>query len=380
MISSEIKNSIINYLNGNATEQEIKLLENWIVVNNHKELFKEYVQIHHAANSISTQNNYQDFINKETVRITKTKKRNTLIYLSFKYAAILILFLTSGYFLYQTNITKNTLMANVDQITLQLANGEIEVLNENSSREILDIHGHKIGTQQANRIVYHTTAAKKPVYNQLSVPYGKQFELVLSDGTCITVNSGTTIEYPTQLATNQKRKVKLKGEAYFNVAKDSAHPFVVTANNLKVRVLGTQFNISAYPEEQNIATVLVEGLVGLYDQEQYHPKTATLLTPGFKGIYNEQSRNISKQKVDTRIYTGWKTGLLIFRNIPFQNILKRLERTYNIQITNNNKELNLEYFNASFDTHEDDIYKILNTFKKSYNFTYTTKNNQITIH
>ncbi|NJB81826.1 FecR family protein [Wenyingzhuangia aestuarii] len=384
MIPSEIENSILHYLTGNATKQELALLERWIKIDNHnKELFNDYLKVYYLTNTLLTKTTPKNFKAKELARIQKAKnnKQRSIVYLSLKYAAILILFVGSSYFLYNRNIVKDTFSASSNQITLQLANGQVEIINEKSSKEIVDIHGNKIGIQEENRIVYHTkSTSKTPVYNQLSVPYGKQFELVLSDGTTITINAGTTIEYPTQFASNQKREVSIQGEAFFKVAKDSLRPFIVKANDLKVRVLGTQFNVSAYPEEPNIATVLVEGLVGLYNNNYYNSTTATLLTPGFKGLYNEKEGSISKEKVDTRIYTGWRTGQLIFRNIPFKNIIKRLERSYNIQIINHNKQLNHEYFNAAFNSKKEDIYKVLNTFQKSYNFEYTTNKNQIIIH
>lgn len=382
MISSEIEKCIINYLTGNATAVELELLESWTQKEDNLNAFKEYIQMHHAINSNTLKVDVNSFKEKQLKAIQQSKKSTLkLRYLNtLKYAAILIIAMGSSYFFYQKTFDNTTdFSASVNQVTLQLENGTVEIISENNQKEILDVQGNVIGTQQNNKIVYHTkNTTEQVVYNTLTVPYGKQFELVLSDGTKVNLNSGSSIKYPVQFAANENREVSLNGEAYFDVAKNPENPFIVNANELKVRVLGTKFNLSAYPEESTISTVLVEGLVGLYDDNHYNSETATLITPGFKGSYNESDRTILKEKVDTRIYTSWINGQLIFRNIPFKNIIKKLERNYNVQITNNNTVLNEQFFNANFDAHEE-ISTILNTFQKSFDFNYTIHQNQISI-
>ncbi|MGY5353944.1 FecR family protein [Wenyingzhuangia sp. IMCC45467] len=381
MITTEIEKCIVNYLNGTASTQELSQLEQWIKLSDNKNLFKEYIKLDYITSASLTKNHKSDFINKETLRIkNKTKVKRLLPLNLLKYAAILLIAICSTYLAYQNITKKDDFIASTNQIILDLGNGKTEIIQENGSKEIVDNNGNIIGVQQANRIVYTTTnnTLKKEIINKLTVPYGKHFELVLSDGTMIILNSGTSIKYPSQFSNNKKREVSLNGEAFFNVAKDPSHPFVVNANQLKVRVLGTQFNVSAYPEEKDITTVLVEGLVGLYDDDHYNTNTTILLNPGFKGVYNEYKRTFSTEKVDTRIYTSWRTGTLIFRDISFKNIIKRLERNYNITIVNNNKELDQQYFNASFSAKES-IDKILNTFSKSYPFNYETINQKIII-
>src|SRR5699024_4461413 len=109
-----------------------------------------------------------------------------------------------------------------------------------------------------------TGSTSKLVYNTLWVPYGKQFKLELSDGTHIVLNSGTQIKYPIHFSADQKRKVFLKGEAFFHVAKDSSRQFVVKSKDQMVEVYGTKFNVSAYREAPRVKTVLIEGSVGVF--------------------------------------------------------------------------------------------------------------------
>ena len=114
-----------------------------------------------------------------------------------------------------------------------------------------------VGNQNGNKIVYDTeTTLEKLVYNTIKIPYGKRFELQLSDGTIVHLNSGTTLKYPVKFIASGNRQVFLDGEAFFDVAKDKTHPFVVNADNLNVRVLGTHFNVSNYPEDKLTDIVL----------------------------------------------------------------------------------------------------------------------------
>src|SRR5690606_36367432 len=108
------------------------------------------------------------------------------------------------------------------------------------------------------------TNSDKLAYNTLKIPFGKKFRLQLSDGTMVHINSGSTLKYPIKFIAGENRQVYLDGEAFFDVAKDKKHPFIVNADNLNVRVLGTHFNVSNYPEDAVTDVVLVEGSVGMY--------------------------------------------------------------------------------------------------------------------
>jgi len=383
MITPDIESYIIKYLTKTATEKEIILLENWAKNPTNKKLLSNYVLMHHSINSHLIKNNTQPFKNNlsNKIRQNNTPSYRLNPYSFIKYAAILLLFICSSFLVFQ-NIFKQTehSIEDKNQITLELDNGTIQIINTNENKKIINHAGSQVGFQNGDKLNYNSKNTKdyKLAFNKLSVPYGKMFELILSDGTKIKLNAGTSIKYPVQFMPNQPREIVINGEAYFDVTKDSKNPFIVNANNLKVRVIGTEFNLSAYPEEQEISTVLVEGLVGLYDDETYTKETATLLKPGFKAVYNQADKAIYKEKVDTSLYTSWRTGRFIFRNSSFKNIVRRLERNYDVVIVNNNAELGEQYFSASFDI-EEEITHILNTFSKSYTFSYVLNNNQIII-
>lgn len=298
------------------------------------------------------------------------------------YAAIFLLLVGLGYFFTQQKSNSDLPIIDENAITLQLGNGIIQVITEDGEQTFVDKKGKLIGTQKGNVLNYKSVAndldTSKPIYNELSIPYGKTFKLVLSDGTTIHLNAGSSIKYPVKFIEGAQREVFLNGEAFFDVIKNSNQPFVVNVNKLNVRVLGTKFNVSSYPEDKNINTVLVEGSVALHDKDYaYNASTAVLLEPGYKGEWNPDSKETSVAKVDTNEYTGWVEGRMIFRNTPFKIIRKKLERHYNISIKNNNKILEERTYNAVFDI--ESIEQVLRTLNEIYSIEYTIDQDEIVI-
>jgi hypothetical protein len=295
-------------------------------------------------------------------------------------AACFLILLTGGWF-YQYNISakKQLPVLKGNEITLQLENGEIQVLSDKADTQIKDADGNILAKQNKGKIVYDTeTALEDLVYNTISIPYGKRFELELSDGTTVHLNSGTTLKYPVKFIAGQNRAVYLDGEAFFDVTKDKTHPFVVNADNLNIRVLGTHFNVSNYPEDDVTDVVLIEGSVGLYTaNEKFDAGKNTILKPGDKGSLTKNNNRITSKQVNTQVYTAWIKGELVFRNMTFKNICRKLERHYNITIVNQNSKLENEKFNASFKNQP--IEKVMGYFKEINGFKYSINKNRVLI-
>tara|TARA_R110000868_G_scaffold29420_4_gene109335 strand:- start:6223 stop:7428 length:1206 start_codon:yes stop_codon:yes gene_type:complete len=267
----------------------------------------------------------------------------------------------------------------VEVVTLQLENGNIEVISEDGTSEVLDEKGNIVGKQKGNQIVYNGKATTKDLeYNTLVVPFGKNFELLLSDGTTVHLNAGTSLKYPVQFLTGMERQVFLMGEAFFDVSKDPEHPFIINSGDLNIRVLGTKFNVTAYGEDEVTEVVLVEGSVGLYNEIKQFDKDSFLLKPGQKGSYDKKQKDIASEEVITGLYTSWMKGELVFRNMTFDNILKKMERNYNVSIINNNIKIRDDKFNASF--RNAPIAKVMEYFKTAYDLDYTINGREITIH
>ena len=314
----------------------------------------------------------------ETIRKKRTKAKNRpVVSLKtkkwLKYAAIFIGLIGIGSYLYlSVVITNNSIPPDSESITLQQGNGNVEVIVDNEDQKITTTKGDTIGVLKKGRLYYKKdTDLDKLVYNELSIPYGKQFELILSDGTHIHLNSGTSIKYPVKFIEGKNREVFVKGEAYFDVVKDSVHPFIVNTVPVNVEVLGTKFNISSYPEDNEQNTVLVEGSVQI--SSNVDSDRSLVLRPNQKATWNKSKKSILVNVVDTDIYTGWTDGKLIFKDVPFSNIIKKLERHYNVTIINENQALKSERFDATFDI--ETIEQVLRSFKESHPaMNYTTDN------
>lgn len=379
MISSKTKRLISRYLNKQATLAERNELELWLEKDENYNLFKDYVKINYLINlsmdmfdADDSKKQLLEFINKEKKQYKISKYMRY-----FKYAAIVVLFLGLGY-AYQNGYfssTKNVVIP-ANSITLQLDNGNIEVLDENGTSKILNNQGKVIGSQKGKQLIYDKDAdIDGLVYSTLTVPFGKRFYITLSDGTGVNLNAGTSLRYPVKFIKGEQRQVFLTGEAFFDVAKDKEHPFIVNAEQLNVQVLGTAFNVSAYPEDKITDVVLVEGKVSLYPEEQTMQEGATI-KPGEKGTLDKNSDKISTEFVDVSIYTSWINGDLVFRDMTFESIIKKLERHFNMKIILTNEKLKHEIFNATF-KEEPTIEKILDAFGKSYGVEYNIKDNAI---
>ena len=266
-----------------------------------------------------------------------------------------------------------------NDIVLQLENGDVQIISENNTVVVKNADGKVVGNQNGDKIIYDTNSGlEKVTYNTIKIPYGKRFQVQLSDGTTVHLNSGTTLKYPVKFIAGENRQVFLDGEAFFDVAKDKKHPFIVNADNLNVRVLGTHFNVSNYPEDAMTDVVLVEGSVGMYTtNEDFDANKNTILKPGYRGSFNKTNASIFTKPVITEIYTSWINGGLTFRNMTFKNIITKLERRYNVTIVNKNEKLANEKFNASFS--DESIEKVMSYFNDIHGINYTIKNNQILI-
>mgnify|MGYP003634296242 FL=1 len=362
------------------TNEEQETLDHWLSKKSNRAIYtkiidKKNIQAKLAIyTEIETERIYKNLESKIAKNNKKVKKLK--LYKIFKYASILVLFLGLGYAYQNGYFSKNaTLITPNEHITLQLENGSIQVLNEDASLKIIDSKGNIVGSQRGTQIAYNQDTQEATLaYNTLTVPYGKRFEIRLSDGTMVHLNAGTSLKYPVKFIEGENRQVFLKGEAFFNVTKDAQHPFIVNAEALNVQVLGTQFNISGYADDLETDVVLVEGSVNLSSAKN----KSVVLKPGFKGSYTKNSTNdITTTPVITSIYTSWINGELVLRNITFENILKKMERHYNVEIINTNTELAKEKFNASF--RNEPIEKILEYFKITYNIRYKIEGNKILI-
>lgn len=214
--------------------------------------------------------------------------------------------------------------------------GAILTLDDGSTI-VLDSMGNGIVSKQngtdvvlQNRgLVYQSPASNDPnlpvTYNTLTTPRGRQFSVVLPDGTKVWLNAASSLNFPAAF-TGAERLVKITGEAYFEVAKDQKTPFVVKANDVNVRVLGTTFNINAYPDEKGTSTTLLEGRVQVTRGADSRP-----LQPGQQMIAGTNGLSVNNS-VNTDQVIAWKNGLFNFEGVGIQELMRQVERWYNIEV------------------------------------------------
>ena len=257
-----------------------------------------------------------------------------------RYAAILLLMFASGglaFYLYENSRELHYDLTEINQsgseeARIILSDGSEISLEKNDSKITYASNGNQL-------IVNNDTISQAPVndresMNKVIIPYGKKSMILLSDGTKVWLNAGSQLVYPSVFL-RKKREVVLIGEAYFDVAKNKDKPFVVRTSDLNVKVLGTKFDVSAYPEDDFVETILEEGSVGLeikgpgvmgYDKQ-------ILLSPNQKISLDRQSREATVRVVDVSMYTSWKEGILKSKSEDLIRMLKKIERYYNIEIT-----------------------------------------------
>ncbi|MEX0274814.1 MAG: FecR family protein [Flavobacteriaceae bacterium] len=293
-----------------------------------------------------------------------------------RYAAVLAGLFLMGY-LFKTVMVDTPEPLPVDDITLKVGEEDIEVINQGDNRQIV-VSNAVIGIQKGNTISHTSgTEIKELIYNELSVPHGRVFNLEMSDGTMVHLNAGTKIRYPIAFLEGSNREVFIDGEAYFKVSRDENHPFIVHADAVSVEVLGTEFNISSYAEDAEVNTVLVEGAVRM--RTGMTPDQHTDLTPGLMGSWDKTSHSIVTEKVELGLYVGWVEGELIFRKSSFENMAKKLERRYNVTIQNNNALLDSKKFNARFNVNVESIDDIMKSVSGIYPFSYTIGDGKVII-
>lgn len=214
---------------------------------------------------------------------------------------------------------------------LTLADGSTIVLNEAENGILTNLGGIAVSKAKDGQLVYNVSAQNSQLtlhhlpltYNTISIPKGGQYQIILPDGTKVWLNSSSSLIFPTVFKGNE-RKVALKGEAYFEVAK-AGTPFYVESGSQQIEVLGTHFNVTAYEDESTAKTTLLEGCVKISHLTSH---TSHLLKPGQQAVLGKSA--IKVLEVDTEEAVAWKNGMFQFNNTDIQTVMRQLERWYNV--------------------------------------------------
>lgn len=284
-----------------------------------------------SCRTIDTDREWKNFAQ----RIQETKKpaslyniRNAFYAVATVAAAVLIAFLV-------TQFPKQ----DDSMLAFESNNAPKEILMGNEDEDDMEPIKPTASTVKAGVVVSGTkadfskikTTSGEPEMKTISTPRGKDYELVLSDGTVVLLNADSKITFPTRFA-GENRTVKLVGEAYFKVSKNKHRPFIVETGNLYTKVLGTEFNLKAYPHS-DVNVTLIKGSVAVNAEGK-----EVMLKPGQNAEYSED-KDIEVTTVDTEGYIQWKDGYFYFDNVPLIDVVRDLGRWYNVNIEIRNNSL-----------------------------------------
>lgn len=293
------------------------------------------------------------------LNLRQTKSRSIFSYVSI--AATITLFIGIGVsILYQGNpndnpspVTKNTEIAigGPKAILVTPSGRQISLTTHDNTTQTLVLDNGAILSNNGKTVEYiqsHDTTISTIEMNKIVVPRGGEFELVLPDNTRVWINSDSELNFPTKFD-KDKRVVTLQGEAYFSVTKDAARPFTVQINqNIKIEVLGTEFNVQAYQDANTIETTLSSGSVKIFSENK-----SLQLKPNEQAVYRIDKKTLTSHEVDASKYAAWKEGKFIFEDTSLELIMTTLSRWYDIQVFYSNETIKQFHFTGDLQRYED---------------------------
>ena len=318
---------------GSQTEKDQREFDEWVKERENNKVFADklldpnrYEENRRALRKFQA----KEVWNKIDARLGEPTKKIPLWKNVVRYAAVVLVLLSVGvyFWLDRSGVKEITpvmyqISAGTTGARLILGDGSTVDIIEDRTIELEEADGTTIVTDSAG-IDYSAITAKDTaeIRNIVQTLTGMEYTLTLSDGTKVFLNAETKLKFPTIFKGDQ-RVVELEGEAYFEVRKDEAHPFIVKTVSMNVRVLGTSFNVRSYVNEHDVTATLVEGKVAVSDGE-----VEKMLVPGEQAVYIKETGKMEVKEVDVSLYTAWHSGKFIFRNETLEDMMIYLSRWY----------------------------------------------------
>ena len=314
---------------GELSDEELQLLDEWRMASGRNR--RLYDRIVSREGWESKQKHFTAFDKVSgwqgySKKLKKTEKKAIRWRVFLRYAAVLLIPLGAAVSLAELNaITPGGTRAE-----LVLPSGEVVDLVEKSG--VISRGENTVINNEGKTLSYKSTGNQAPMdslrYNEVIVPKGGEYQLVLSDGTLVYLNSMTKVRFPERFS-EKCREVEVCGEAFFEVAKDKHVPFIVKTGAYEITVLGTKFNVTAYADEHVITTTLVEGAVSISGKCIGEART---LRPNEQLVLDQTSGGVGVRKVDVNYYTAWKDGMFRFRDVRLEEIMRVVERWYDMTV------------------------------------------------
>ena len=362
-----------DYLNREPlSEQDLQSLETWMQASPKNREFGEFIcKLESQKDILKTRTSPKEVWEDLSRQRIKRQQRRRLWGIVVSCAAIVTL-LVGIYIFMAYNKTVQTPLYPTWEAELILPNGQKYALGERDTTwQTIDGTG-SMQTKDRTLIMQAGKAADTTAYYTLNVPYGAEYDLVLPDGSKVYLNAGSVLRYPERF-NDTRREVFLSGEAYLEVVHNEEHPFVVRTRDVAVRVLGTVFNINAYPDNKWVKTTLVEGKV----ETQCGDRHITM-EPGTQVAYDKEAHETAYFPVNTHLYTSWKDGYYDFENMELGELAQILSRWYDVQIEFARPELRELRFSGRLKRYDsaETLFKMLDYV---HNVTFTIEKGRIII-
>lgn len=350
-ISDYIEDLIYRVLANDASEEEQQELEAWLRESeDHQAFFQEIERAWYTGRySVRWKNVETSMAWKSVVHKHERGRRRRFLRVGWSVAASVVVLVCMIWIF----LPKDEQIEDVTTVAMTVKPGESKALLVLSSgvkvplgKGLIDTIREKgLPILNAEEYIDYSRDSMKLdeiVYNELIVPVGGEYRLLLADGTVVYMNSESRLKYPVRF-TGKDRVVELEGEAYFEVTRDEAHPFIVHTKRLDVTVLGTGFNVMAYENGARTEVTLVNGKVDVTSE-----KVSEILTPSRQFVMNNENREYEVRTVNVDTYVDWKSGVLNFDSMPLEELADKLGRWYEVKFFFGNESLKHLKFSGAF--------------------------------
>ncbi|WP_288632845.1 FecR family protein [uncultured Butyricimonas sp.] len=387
MLSKEehIARLIFLHVQGMTDNAQEKELNEWRSVSpRHEELFQRMLSSEYVEKSISRFVKTEEEKERGWRQLQQKARsgRSVRKIKWFPYAAAIVLILSVGGVFYFFGDKEQAEILPVAKYEVQLPGSRAVLILPDGRKVDLENEVLRSDLAQSDSLLLISTRSLKyrdidspdttEVFHTLEIPRGGEYLLTLSDGTIIYLNSESTLSFPVKFQ-GKERKVYLTGEAYFKVAKNTEHPFVVTAGELEVLVTGTTFGVRAYKDEKDIQTTLESGQVTVRVEGK-----SVKLVPNKQVLFNKLTMGVEVRDVDVDLYLAWADGRLVYDNCPLEKILTDLGRWYNIDVFYSRDELRSYQFSLNMKKHEEFI-QVLELIGKTGEVQFEVKDNTVIV-